>query len=62
MFSCEICKIIKRIYFEKHLQMTASGKFYWQILTVILTSNSIKDRISLAVLLVQGFVHGAQRK
>ena len=62
MFSRENCKIIKHIYFEKHLQMTAFGKSYWQILTVILTSNSIKDRISFAVLLVEGFVHGAQRK
>ena len=57
-----MCEIIKHTYFEKHLQMSASGKSYWRILTVILTSTSIKDRISLAVLLVEGFVHGAQRK
>ena len=25
MFSCEICKIIKKTYFEEHLQATASG-------------------------------------
>ena len=35
VFSCEIWEIIKNTYFEEHLRTTASGKLYWQILTVL---------------------------
>ena len=61
MFSGEICEIIKNIYFEKHLWTTTTGKSYWQIFDSTL-GNSIKDCISLAFLLVEGFVQGVQRQ
>ena len=35
VFSCEIWEIIQNAYFEEHLRTTASGKFYWKILTVL---------------------------
>ena len=35
VLSCEIWEIIKNTHFEEHLQTTASGKSYWQILTVL---------------------------